>query len=94
MKKKESKDIFDFTEAEEVEIENKNKNKNEINEFVVEKVKKPLKKPFSFYLNVKYNKLLEKKIDQIEREAKRKNIKVDINKSKLLEKILDNYFEL
>jgi predicted HicB family RNase H-like nuclease len=88
--KKESKDIFDFTEEEEI----KKETKSEVSEFAVEEKGKPTKKPFSFYLNVKYNKLLEEKIDQIERKAKRENIKIDINKSKLLEKILDDFFKL
>lgn len=89
-KKKENKDkdIFNFND----EKPNDENSNDEINEFLVEEKKKPSKKPFSFYINVKYNDLLEKRIDQMKRKAKRNNLEIDINKSKLLEKILESYF--
>lgn len=89
------KDIDIFADLSE-EIDEKNERINDIvlNEFEVKTVKKNNKKAFSFYIDAKYNQLIEEYIDNLKREAKRKGIKISINRSKLLEKILDSYFKL
>jgi hypothetical protein len=89
-KKNKEKDIFHFDE--ENSEDQTEKDKSLLDDFEVVEKKKPTKKPFSFYLDIRYNQLLEERIDQIEREAKRKGVNIDISKSKLLEKILDDYF--
>ena len=89
------KDVDIFSDlSEELEEKKEAKKKTMLDEFEVKEVKKAKKKPFSFYLDVKYNELLEEHIENMKREAKRKGIKIDISKSKLLEKILDDYFKL
>jgi len=91
---KNKKEINIFSDIGEEAIEEKKEisEKSILGAFEVEEKKKPTKKPFSFYLDVTLNQKIEENVDRIQREAKRKGVNIDISKSKLVEKILNDYF--